>query len=517
MKLGLGRISAVWLLALSYGGLGCGGPSRHETLVKQGLAAEKQEQWVQAAAIYQKACTLKPNAAATCLRAQEMRDYAVDLRTYQARKLCDAGQLQECLAQLAPVRELQSKNQPKVLEVINLAAALSTKQCFADDQARRALTPALAELRCLMGSREPLWASEAFRTHYGLRSRDIASLLLQRANNATQDADGSRLSFLQAAECLAPLTPQELQQVQVAQGHFLSRSQTHLDLQYTANGTTRPARGTCMEIAAKIGRGLHCESGSAPPQAPLRIAAEVFSLQPRWKRTHRDRRQVARYKAGTETLENPDYERAKIEYELADGRFREAERLARDREARCQDTKSESDCEAFESAQETSEDRQRELDDARHRFHKEPASITRDVFKDHAYVIRSHRWAAPFRASIRVGTATPAAEITEIVYTDSEQPGSSEAGIRADAFEAPAENYFRDESSRWLSARIESQLIDELGRRARQEVERCSGDSVDCWATASFWLGITNFGLPLLEQISIDEQLPALQCTASLL
>jgi hypothetical protein len=514
MKFCSSSIRVAWIPLLIGASLACGGPSRHDTLLKEGQKAEKQEQWVQAAAIYQEACTLKPDDTATCERAQEMRDFAVDLRTYEARKLCDAGRLQECLTTLAPVRALKSKNRAKLLEVVNLAGALATKQCLASDRGRQELLPALAELRCLMGSREPLWEGDAFRAHYAARSRSVASMLIRRGADAASDAYGSRLGFLQAAACLAPLSDQHNQEGRTAQQAFATRAQTHFDLQYTANGTTRPARGTCLEIANKVGRGLTCEA-KATPQAPLVIAAEVFSLQPRWKKTHQDRQEVVNYKAGTETLPNPDYERARVEYELADGRFREAERVTSDRESRCRETQAESDCDAFESAEDTSDDRERELNNARRRFHSEPATITRDIYKDHSYVVRTHRWVAPFRASIRVGSASADAEIADIIYTDSEQQGFAEAGVRADSFQPPSATYFRDESSRWLSERIEAQLLGELSRRARAKVDGCKGDIIDCWATASYWLGTTDLGLPLLQQLSTDKALPALECTAA--
>ena len=107
------------------------------------------------------------------------------------------------------------------------------------------------------------------------------------------------------------------------------------------------------------------------------------------------------------------------------------------------------------------------------------------------------------------------AEIADIIYTDSEQQGFAEAGVRADSFQPPSATYFRDESSRWLSERIEAQLLGELSRRARAKVDGCKGDIIDCWATASYWLGTTDLGLPLLQQLSTDKALPALECTAA--
>lgn len=515
MKFVLGtRLAAFMpiLLGLS----ACGGPTRHETLVKSGRDAETQKQWVQAAVAYQEACDAKPTDAATCKRAMEMREYAVDLRSYNAQQACNANRLAECLTILAPVRQFQTKNRSKVLAVLGRAAALSIQTCLATSQQRENLVPALAELRCLMGHREPLWEAPAFRGHFTERSRAISSQLITRAQLA-EGADGARMSYHQAAACLAPLTPEQQSNHDVANASFLSQVQTHFDLQYKAAGSARPAPGTCLEIATKIGRGLGCESRGSAANPKLAVAAEVFSFQPRWKRTYQDRRESVRYKSGTETRNNPAYERARVEYELADGRFRDAERVTSDRESRCLATKEDSDCDAFDSAEDTSDDRKRELDRAQQRFRQEPATITEDVYKDHVYVIRDHRWAAPFRASIRVGAGVSAAELTEVVYTDSEQPGFSEAGIREDAFEAPSQNYFRNESARWLSARLESRVIAELKRRAHQFVDSCKGDRVDCWAVASYWLGTTEFGLPLLEQLSADSSLPPLECSGPLL
>lgn len=517
MIFGLGRGMAYCIPALLLITFACGGPSRHETLVKDGRDAEKQERWVDAAAIYQSACDIKPDDTATCDRARQMREYAVDLRAYRAQEHCDAGQLKQCLEVLAPVRTFKTANSKKVLEVLRIAGVLAIKQCWASEKDRQSLVPAIGELRCLMGIRESLWDDLGFRVHYGARSKAIAAQLHTRASLAAQDSMGAQLSYRAAAQCLVPLTAQQKVLHDQTQVTFLHRAQTVLDLKYTANGTTRPARGTCLALTDKIGRGLRCEGVTTPLHPTLALTAEVFSLTPRWKRTYQDHRESVRYKAGTETRTNPDYERARVEYELADGHLRDAESVEQDREARCRETSDESDCNAAESAEDTTDDRRQERDRARNRFHNEPATITEDVFKDHSYVVRDHEWKAPFRATISVGANGPANEITEIVYRDSEQPGFSEAGVRADRFDPPGKNYFRDESSRWLSSRLEAQLLSELSNRAHQLVDTCKGDRVECWATASFWLGTTEFGLPLLQQLSVDTALPALECTGPLL
>ncbi len=517
MRLGKAPLAAPWILYLSLAVLACGGPSQHETLLKDGRQAESQERWEVAATLYQRACDLKPTDTASCRRAQEMRDYSVNLRSYQAKKLCEEGRLQECLSTISSVRDMKTLNHGKVVEVLELAALLSQKACLASDKERLSLVPALAELRCLVGNRAALWEAPTFRGHYEGRSRQIGGQLIERSKRAAQESFGTQLSFMQAAQCLVPLSPADLQSTARAQESFLAHAQTHFALQYTAGGGTSSAPGTCLDIVTKFGRGLRCDGSQSESNAQLPMTAEVFSLRARWKRSHQDRRESVRYKAGTETRANPNYEQTRVEYELADGRYRDAERVANDREARCRETREDIDCDAFESAEDTSEDRLRELNQARQRFHSEPSTITEDVYKDHSYVVRDHRWAAPFRASIKVGSSTANAEITEIVYTDSEQPGFSEAGVRADSFEPPSENFFRDESGRWLISRIESQLLSEMNRRANEMVDTCKGDRINCWARASYWLGTSNLGLPLLQQLSADTALPALECTASLL
>ena len=263
MKIGLGTPLAACMATL-LGISACGSPSRHETLVKNGRDAETQKQWVQAAVIYQEACDAKPTDAATCNRAREMREYAVDLRSYNAQQACDAGRLDECLQILAPVRNFQTKNRSKVVSVLGLAAGLSIKTCTATSQARTTLVPALKELRCLMGHRETLWEAPAYRGHYTERSRSVAKQLLQRGLAAAKDASGTRLSYHQAAACLAPLTQEQQATLDAASASFLNHAQIQFDLQYAAAGSARSAPGTCLEITNKVGRGLRCESLSAP-------------------------------------------------------------------------------------------------------------------------------------------------------------------------------------------------------------------------------------------------------------
>src|SRR5690554_4959922 len=116
---------AIGLLGYLATSLGCGGPSHQETLVKQARAHEKNKNWVEAAQAYGEACQLKPSDTATCKRADEIREYAVEIRSFDARNLCAAGKLAECLEALRPVREMQSANQGKVGEVLGQASALA--------------------------------------------------------------------------------------------------------------------------------------------------------------------------------------------------------------------------------------------------------------------------------------------------------------------------------------------------------------------------------------------------------
>ena len=199
---------------------------------------------------------------------------------------------------------------------------------------------------------------------------------------------------------------------------------------------------------------------------------------------------------------------------LADQRFRDTERDTREREERCNQTQDDSDCNAYDSIKRTYDDRLDDLNRARIRFHNEPATITRDIYKDHVYVVRTHRWSAPFRAAISLGGSVATPEVTTVQYTDVEQTGFPEAGVQTDRFEPPAPNYFRDQSSHWLSQRMRQYIEDEMQRRANERAQTCSGDRLDCWATANYWLGTSELGLPLL--IELAGKTP-LSCTASVL
>lgn len=489
---------------------GCGAPSHHEVLVKRAKAHETNKNWVEAAEAYSEACQLKPSDAVTCKRAEEIREYAVEIRTYDARKLCAAGQLAECLESLRPVRAMQSTNQGKVLEVLEQASKLAIDQCVATASS---LGASLVELGCLQRWREALWVVSNYRAHFTERSKSAASTLATLAQAQPATALGAKMSYLQAAGCLMPLAADLEQLLRSTSDAFVALSSTTLNLKYSVNGTTRQAPGTCNALVASIGRGLRCDRvKSTHPE--LELSAEVFSVEPRWQQNYEDRQEVARYRAGTETLANPDYERARVEYELADQRFRDTERDTREREERCNQTQEASDCSAYDSIKRTYDDRLNELNRARSRFHNEPSTITRDVYKDHIYVVRTHRWSAPFRASVSLGGSASAPEVTTVQYTDVEQTGFPEAGVQTDRFEPPAANFFRDQSSQWLSQRLRYYIETEMQRRANDRAQNCSGDRIDCWATANYWLGTSELGLPLLVELAGKTPL---SCTASVL
>ncbi len=114
--------------------------------MKNGRAAEKRQAWLDAARLYGEACALKPSDAASCQRAQEMRDYGIEIRTYRARQLCSQGQLGPCIAEFRPLLSVSSNKQHLVQAVVDEAGALAVSQCAASAPA---LTATLSELGCL--------------------------------------------------------------------------------------------------------------------------------------------------------------------------------------------------------------------------------------------------------------------------------------------------------------------------------------------------------------------------------
>ncbi|MCP4448796.1 MAG: hypothetical protein GY811_26205 [Myxococcales bacterium] len=498
--------------------LACGGASRHDLLLKDARAAEKRQAWLEAARLYGEACALRPKDSATCHRAQEMRDYGIEIRTYRARQLCESRRLGLCVEEFLPLLAVQSNKQPLVQDIIVKAGSLALSRCRASSPS---LSATLQGLSCLQRWQEPLWRGDHFRLEFAKHSRAVAGQLAVLADSQNSDDVGARMSILDAASCIAPLNSQQGQQWEAAAAQFLKVLATRFALKYTSNGTTRAAPGTCDTISKTLGRGLTCEP-TATGHA-LEAHAEVFDVQARWRKQHQDTEQVARYISGTDQVPNPDYDRAHLEYELAEKRKTEADRDMRDQERRCRDTESTADCDSHETLTEVSEARRRERDTARDNFHREPRTLTEDVYSDHRYVTREHEWTSPFRASIKLTGLEWQPEVVDIVYRDTEQAGFSPASVRSDPFEPPASTYFRDRSSQWLTERIRSRVAAEMTRRGQALINTCRVEPIECWARARYWNGETTYGLPFLQTIARKDRNAEtaaehdLRCTADLL
>ena len=468
--------------------------------MSQAKKAEKRQAWLEAAQMYEQACAIKPADTTSCQRAQAMRDYSIEIRTYRARQLCASGQLGPCIQEFQPLLAVPSDKQHLVQGIVDEAGVLAMEQCKADGPS---LEANLRELGCLQYWQAPLWRGADFRSHFATKSRGTAGQLSLLSDSQSPSSVGARMSLLEAAHCIAPLNADQNRIWTAATAGFRSILATPLQLKYTSNGTTRPAPGTCATISGALKRGLTCDaSAKGSASQPLMAHAEVFGVSPNWTRSHRDTEHVAQYKSGTEQVQNPDYDRVRLEYELAETRQADAERDMRDQERRCNETESTADCDSFDSLRRDFDSRRRERDQARSRFNQEPATITRDVYKNHHYVTRHHEWTSPFRASIKLGANDWAPEVTSIVYRDTEQTGFAPAGVDSDPFVPPAQTYFRDRSSRWLTARLQSHIQQEMAQRAQALMQACDGEKMECWARARYWNGDEGFGLPLLQALA---------------
>ncbi len=504
------RIADSLFLCCAVAATACGGPSSRDQLVTQGRQAETQGNWLAAAQAYDSACQMDPNDSESCRRAQEMRDYAVELGSFNARKQCQAGQLVECVTTLRPIRRVKSRNQAKMLEVVAMASKMAISRCAAKGTSMK---DEVTEVGCLQQWQPDLWDNEAFRIRFAERSKHTSDELSKlSAKNASP---GARVGYLSAAQCLAPLTNADAETLRASAQAFERQSLIPLKLAYTVNGNNKQAPGTCLEIAAALGGGLRCDIDG--PSRPLQINAEVYTIMPRWQQTHQDDQKSARYLAGTRTVDNPDYEQARLEYQLAERRFSEIERVTEEREYRCNDSGSKYDCDQYNSTVSLFNQRQRELSTAKRRANNESPTHTEKVYRDHRYSVRSHRWEAPFRSSIRVGSEAARPEITQVVYTDVEQPGFAEAGIQADAFTPPGPTYYRDQGSRWLKSRLKAYVKAELAARSQKRIDHCDGDELGCWITAMYWRGQTNYGVWLLNGLTHKRAELTMRCSGSLL
>lgn len=481
------------------------GPSKHQRLVSSAQKAEKQEQWVVAANEYGKACRLDPAQLAICQRAQEMRDYAVEIRSYRAMGLCNAGQLSACIGEIEAVREFRTTKYPKIAAVLDRAGNLALQQCKTEEST--SLSQSVGALSCLQGWRKPLWDDSNFKGKYIVQSREIASGFLGLALKESPSNPGAKMSYNLAAACVAPVESQAQADMVTARQAFARNSQTQL-VAKSSGGLTIP----CQEFANASGRGLNC-GASAHHQMELQL--RTGSQAPRWQHTYVDSRHSKRYLYGTREVENPAYDRARVEYRMAEERVKSAEEDVRDKEYQCRQSEENSDCQAEESARRDLNSKEQARDTASDRFHAESPTITEDVYRDHEYTVRNHRWAAPFEARIQAGASNSIAARVEVVHTDAEQSGFSPANIPSDPVEPPSEYLFAERTRAWLKSKVTQTISGEMDRRAQNLVAQCpSGSAVECWATSHYWRGQTDFGIALLRSTI---QSPSFQCTAEIL
>ncbi|MBL4635447.1 MAG: hypothetical protein JKY56_16420 [Kofleriaceae bacterium] len=494
-------VRILWVLPVA--ALVACGPSKHQRLVSSAQKAEKNQQWVQAAIAYGKACSADPAQISICERAQVMRDYAVEIRSYRAQQYCHAGQLQACLQEIAPVRDFRTTVFPRIASVLASAGELAIRQCQPPG-ASPTLRLRLQGLACIQPWRAGLWDDPHYQQHYRTESRTVATGFLKLA--VDERDPGARLSYSMAASCLAPVEIKASEAMSNAAQLFGQQSETQLRMVRANSGVS------CQSLVSGLGRGLGCNAGSAHA-----LDVDVLSSgnQSRWQHTYVDRSHTKRYLSGTRQITNPEYDRSKLEYEMAEDRVQSGKDEVREREYRCRETDEAYDCSAHKTSVRELKSLESSLRAASDRYRNEDPTITEDVYSDYEYTIRSHRWAAPFGAQIRAGGSSMVSPAMEVVYVDSEQSSFAPAGILSDPVDPPPLRYFQDHSNAWLKRQVQEQLVVEMGRRSEGVLAQCGdGAAVACWSTAHYWQGHNDFGLALLKYLSESD---ALRCTAGVL
>ncbi len=488
------------------------GPSAHEKRLQSARQAERNQQWVQAALEYGAACRMDPAQVSICQRAQDTRDYAVEFRSYQALAHCKAGALSLCLQTIAPVREFRTTKSEKIREVLASASETASAQCTLQNREEGA-PGLLTQFACLQQWREPLWEDPGYQKGFIAHARESAQSLVDLAQRSAKYT-GAQVAFLEAAQCIAPLSSAATRQKQFATDDFLRNASTELRIFVRTNSKTNLERSLCQELSSRLGRGLDCNANGAHA---LDLESTLLDNRPRWTTSRWQETKSKRYLAGTERVVNPEYDKARLEYEMADAHVRDAREEANDRGTVCSETEDSSDCSRHESALRTLEQREDELERARSRFHNEPQTIERDVYKDHQYTVTTHTWKAPFRVSVAVGDTVKSRTFSEaihVVYTDVEHAGFSPANIQTDPFEPPGEDFFLRKALGWHKGYLEQLTRAEMDRRGREAVDTCQESSVQCWTTGRYWMGSEEFGLALAKNISHSEKF---RCTHDLI
>jgi hypothetical protein len=517
--------------------LGCGGNAARDRALDAAALARSRGDLVGEVLAMREACAADPKNQDVCGRAGAIGEHArIQLRG-SAQAACGVvsaaspGSIAGCIDAVEPLRRL-FPDDPDRIRLSDLAGAAFAERCGRD--APTDAPAAIARIRCADAGIDAI-ATPAYSAWAATTRTDAARVLvgLASAPGATERL-GARAALLSAAACVSATAASEAQ-VDPAVRAFREASAPTLHVR--SKGL--PATELCSATAAAAGGRLACAAAADSRAIVLEASVSIAPI----RHTVAERTEVARYLAGTDRYENPEYRirardeiRTREDTRAAEADYRRDQQMCDEADAAlstagyCADCaeRIERDraCRRAEDSRAMWETRDADWSRARAAFEATPAMIEHEDWRDTSYVIRDHHWAAPWEAAVRALPGQTSSLSGAAGADDSEHHGSNLAGIAADPLTPPDGTWYLGAIQRDVAASLANLARTELAARATTLRARCPAEDpdwadpawLDCYASATLLVGDRSLGEALLaaETAAYDRRagasLPALAC-----
>lgn len=412
--------------------VGCSSASKKA--LKRAERADEEGRLYDAAAYYDEACRRKPGEA--CDLADEVLDEAVSGDVADARALLKDGRTREAYELMAEARDFDPEH-PDVIAFdrdwkMSVVAACENVIVQAKKDPREYLR-AIQCVEQFPSRQDGKYQMKAEQKR--LANKVSAAMITSSADPSL--APGLRYEVAVLGQCKGPtrdtgkaltITTQLSAKSNAA---YMSASKVKL------NGKKVDSRAVCQTVSEESKGALRCDAKdrSKPWSIEATFKADEF------RHIVESEDKTVTYLNGTETKDNPEYQRNREEYLLAERAFLDAEIRHNKEESDCIRYRGRGNCAQITPTNSTYYRRKRELASAKAKLDGTATTVERDVKKSRSYTQRHHRWEAPveYVAKLSIGgRMIKKWENTTVANVeDSENPGIPEAKISADPLVEP--------------------------------------------------------------------------------
>ena len=422
-----------------------------------------------AATAFDKACRIKPDSS-VCRKARTLHKKIARQKINKAQAALAAGDLKQSAAQWRQAR----KHDPRNIKVKTFARKLSNAylhNCFANEDALLSATrPNVMRLlwagRCLMRSRKQI-PLNVYRWRVDARLQEISDALQKKSTNSPLYY---RLYLQNLKSCLLP-SAQNMRT-------FFSQYQNYLrDLKpgLYLHSNARPLyhEGLCQALAARRKSSLYCKhQDQTRSDRDIDVTVNFFV----GKITHKVQRlqRRASYRAGTQTVHNSEYDRARERYLIAERNFREVEQETQDRKALCESTRSSYACNRYNAIVNTYNARAQEYQNAKNAYQRSSPDIEQAVMRSKNYIVEKHQWDIAYKYQIQIADHPLYRHQDVYTFRDETSTGLPEAGIPSDPLLHVSGELVYDRVYGQILDKALTMFDDEIDATSQKEIERCA-------------------------------------------